>query len=105
MLFDIVDTRFDIGRIKQAELHVVGPGMKEICFDTIALTDEIIQYDGCIIACKYIDHQWIFKRVRRDRSHPNGRRTVEGIKYIMIFNGPNYLRYLLCLISRDIEIP
>ena len=34
--------------------------------------------DGCIIDCRYFDHQWIFMKQRHDRNHPNGRRAIMG---------------------------
>lgn len=58
---------------------VVGRFRKYQVYDTIAVTDEIRELDGHIIDCDYVDHQWIFKEVRHDRKHPNGRKAVDGI--------------------------
>ncbi|XP_046456075.1 mRNA-capping enzyme-like isoform X2 [Daphnia pulex] len=63
---------------KVAELHVIGPYRSEIKYDTIKMTEEIKKLDGCIIDCRYFDHQWIFIKQRHDRNHPNGRRAVMG---------------------------
>ena len=61
------------------ELLVVGPRRREIEFDTINLTPELMEMDGKIIECHRIDNQWIFHHLRTDRTHPNGRRSVTGI--------------------------
>ncbi len=45
-------------------------------FGSIALTDEIRELDGRIIDCYYVDNQWVFKKLRNDREHPNGRIAV-----------------------------
>ena len=58
---------------------MVGPGRREIVFDTIVVNDETKSMDGQIVACRRIDHQWIFQRLRTDRKHPNARRTIESI--------------------------
>jgi mRNA-capping enzyme len=44
----------------------------------IRLTDEMKMLDGCIIDCRYFDHQWIFIKQRHDRNHPNGSEAVKG---------------------------
>ncbi|XP_046651275.1 mRNA-capping enzyme-like [Daphnia pulicaria] len=62
--------------LKIAELHAGGPNLSEIKYDTIRLTEEIKTLDGCIIDCRYFEHQWIFIKQRHDRNHPNGRRAV-----------------------------
>ena len=61
------------------ELLVVGPGSREIVFNTIYVNDEIKSMDGQIVACRRIDNQ--SQRLRTDRKHPNARRTVESILY------------------------
>jgi hypothetical protein len=74
----IVILRFLV-RPKTAQLHVGGgPFRREIFHDQITLTDETRKLDGCIIDCRYFDHQWIFTKQRLDRNHPNGRRSVIG---------------------------
>lgn len=55
-----------------------GPGNRPIQFDKILLTDEIRNYDGQIIDCCYTDHQWVFHKLRLDRKHPNGLRSITG---------------------------
>jgi hypothetical protein len=65
-------------RPKKAELYVGGPHRQEIKYDDITLTDEIRKLDGCIIDCRYFEHQWIFMKQRLDRNHPNGSRSVIG---------------------------
>lgn len=55
-----------------------GPGNKLIQFDKILLTDEIRKHDGQIIDCVYTDHQWFFHKLRLDRKHPNGLRSIAG---------------------------
>jgi hypothetical protein len=62
----------------EAELHVGGSERIEIKYDTIRLTEEMKMLDGCIIDCRYFEHQWIFIKQRHDRNHPNGRRAVMG---------------------------
>jgi len=68
---------------KKGGLYVGGTGksMDEYC--EINLTEEIQEFDGKIIDCKYADNQWIFVKVRNDRQHPNGRRTVVS-KYLFV---------------------
>jgi hypothetical protein len=41
---------------------VDGPNRQELFYDQIALTDKIRELDGCIIDCRYFDHQWIFTK-------------------------------------------
>ena len=65
-------------RLKEAELYVVGPYRQEMLFDSILLNDEIRDLDDKVIDCLYVDHSWIFHKVRNDRKHPNGRQTVES---------------------------
>jgi hypothetical protein len=36
---------------------VIGPNRSEIKYDTIKMTEEIKKLDGCIIDCRYFDHQ------------------------------------------------
>ncbi|EFX64761.1 hypothetical protein DAPPUDRAFT_229747 [Daphnia pulex] len=67
-----------VGEPKVAELHMLGPYRSEIKYDTIKLTEEIKKLDGCIIDCRYFEHQWIFITQRHDRNHPNGRRAIMG---------------------------
>lgn len=53
----------------------------EKVFGTIALNQELKAMDGRIIQCGRIDNQWVFKRLRDDRPHANGRGTVECTFY------------------------
>jgi hypothetical protein len=62
----------------EAELYVGSQDRIEIKYDMIRLTDEMKMLDGCIIDCRYFDHQWIFIKQRHDRNHPNGSRAVMG---------------------------
>ena len=63
-----------------------GPTRKEITlFDTIILTEEIRDLDGKIIGCRYIDHNWIFQKVRNDRNYPNRSKVVEGNWIILLY--------------------
>ena len=57
---------------------IVGPYRKEVKYDTIALTDDLRELDGEIIDCRYVDHHWIFMKLRKDRKHPNGKRAING---------------------------
>jgi hypothetical protein len=50
--------------LKIAELHAGGPNLSEIKYDTIRLTEEIKTLDGCIIDCRYFEHQWLFIKQR-----------------------------------------
>jgi len=50
----------------------------ETVFETIRLTQELKAMDGRMIQCARIDNQWVFKQLRDDRPHPNGRGTVVG---------------------------
>jgi mRNA-capping enzyme len=52
--------------------------VQEIVHGQIALTEDIKKLDGCIIDCRYFDHQWLFIKQRHDRNYPNGRRSVMG---------------------------
>jgi hypothetical protein len=52
--------------------------VQEIVHGQIALTEEIKKLDGCIIDCRYFDHQWLFIKQLHDRNHPNGMRSVMG---------------------------
>jgi hypothetical protein len=63
-------------RAELAELHVVGPGGMDMKFASIKLTDEIRELNDRIIDCYYFDNQWVFKKLRNDRQHPNGRIAV-----------------------------
>ncbi|EFX79314.1 hypothetical protein DAPPUDRAFT_319589 [Daphnia pulex] len=65
---------------KAGQLYVGGggPHVQEIVHGQIALTEEIKKLDGCIIDCRYFDHQWLFIKQRHDRNYPNGRRSVMG---------------------------
>lgn len=65
-------------RSEKAELHIVGPGGIEIFYAYMALTDEIRELDDKIIDCDYVNRRWIFKKIRNDRKHPNGRRAIAG---------------------------
>ena len=67
------------GNDRTADLLVVGPGRRDMKYDTINLTPEMKEMDGEIIECRRVDHQWIFDHLRTDRTHPNGRRAVNGI--------------------------
>lgn len=64
--------------VSTGDLFVVGPGRIEMKYTTIDLTDDLKKMNGSIIECRYVDHHWIFVRLRNDRKHPNGRRTVIG---------------------------
>ena len=66
------------GKSDIGDLLVVGPGRREMKFDTMNLTSEMKEMDGKIIECRRADHQWIFDHETTDRSHPNGRRAVNG---------------------------
>ncbi len=67
-------------RPKAGQLYVGGggPHVQEIVHGQIALTEEIKKLDGCIIDCRYFDHQWLFIKQLHDRNHPNGMRSVMG---------------------------
>jgi hypothetical protein len=46
-------------------------------FASIKLTDEIRELNDRIIDCYYVDNQqWVFKKLRNDRQHPNGKIAV-----------------------------
>lgn len=64
----------------KGELHVVARGRNEKQYGsaTIDLTDDLKKLIDSIIECSYVDHHWIFVRVRNDRKHPNGYRSVDG---------------------------
>ncbi len=66
-------------RAELAELHVVGPGGMDMKFALIKLTDEIRELNDRIIDCYYVDNQWVFKKLRNDRQHPNGKIAVTSI--------------------------
>lgn len=70
-------------------LYVVGPGRIEMKYTTIDLTDELKKMNGSIIECRYVDHHWILVRLRNDRKHPNGRRTVIGTETYYLKNAAN----------------
>ena len=70
--------KIQTGNDRIADLLVVGPGRRKIKYDTINVTPEMKKMDGEIIECRRVDHQWIFDHLRIDRTHPNGRRTVNG---------------------------
>ena len=72
-------------RPTEAELLVGGPFRREIKYDTIALTNDIRELDGEIIDCRYVDHHWIFLKVRKDRKHPNGKRAVLSKRKLLFF--------------------
>ena len=72
-------------RPKEGKLLIVGPYRKEVKYDTIALTDELRKLDGEIIDCRYVDHSWIFMKLRQDRKHPNGKRSVDGKRKLFNF--------------------
>ena len=78
-------------RLKEAELYVVGPYRQEMLFDSILLNDEIRDLDDKVIDCLYVDHSWIFHKVRNDRKHPNGRQTVES-------NFITTVKFVCCLV-------
>lgn len=40
--------------------------------------------DGFIIECRYVDHKWVFDRIRNDRIRPNGLKTIEGMRTKLI---------------------
>ncbi|EFX64763.1 hypothetical protein DAPPUDRAFT_265826 [Daphnia pulex] len=63
---------------EEAELHVGSQDRIEIKYAIIRLTDEMKMLDGCIIDCRYFEHQWIFIKQRHDRDHPNGSQAVKG---------------------------
>ena len=63
-------------RSNEGGLFVGGPYNQEIKHDTITLTGELRKLDGEIVDCRYVDHHWIFIKVRTDRKHPNGKRCV-----------------------------
>ncbi|KAK4023699.1 hypothetical protein OUZ56_009098 [Daphnia magna] len=64
---------------KEAELFMFGRSCAEIKWDeTIPLTDEIRNLDGCIVDCRYVDQRWMFVKQRFDRNIPNGKRALEG---------------------------
>lgn len=65
-------------RDNQAELLAIGQNQIEIPYAKIDMTEEIRQLDGQLIACENVDHQWVFKKVRKERQHPNSIRTVDG---------------------------
>lgn len=78
------DVNFDF-LLKQGDLYVTDRGSK-VKFGTITMTDELRKLDdGCIITCFYSDHQWIFKKRRYDRKHPNGLRAANGMLLEDIF--------------------
>lgn len=59
-----------------------GRSCAEIKWDeTILLTDEIRNLDGCIVDCRYVDQRWMFVKQRFDRNIPNGKRALEGMLY------------------------
>ena len=62
----------------------------EICFAYIALTDEIRQMNEKILECHYVDGQWVFAKLRRDRLYPNGLTTVQGKFVYTIFHEAVY---------------
>jgi hypothetical protein len=57
----------------------VGPGRKDMKFASIKMTDEIRELNDRIIDCYYVDNQWVFKKLRNDRQHPNGKIAVTSI--------------------------
>ena len=62
---------------KIGQLLVLEHGQYETLFDdTIALTQELEAMHGRVIECGRVDNHWIFKRLRDDRLHPNGKKTV-----------------------------
>ena len=73
----------------KGELNVtLGDGI-EIQFADIALADEIRQMNEKVIECYYANDQFVFIRLRTDRSTPHNIKVVRGklfkIFYIVIY--------------------
>jgi mRNA-capping enzyme len=63
----------------------------------IRLTDEMKMLDGCIIDCRFFDHQWVFMKQRHDRDHPNGRQAVTGKLSLLHFSSNGDFSFPLML--------
>ena len=65
-------------REDKGELHLRKGKGQEVYFTDMEVTDEIREMDGKIIKCLYLDGRWVFKKLKNDRKHPNGFKTVQG---------------------------
>ena len=55
-----------------------GSQREEFKYATIKLTEKLRCMDGSIIVCHYVDHHWVFVRLRKDSDLPNGKNALEG---------------------------
>lgn len=51
---------------------------EEVKHGSIKLTEELRNMDSSIIVCRYVDHHWVFVRLRNDSDIPNGQNALEG---------------------------
>ncbi|CAK9828448.1 mRNA-capping enzyme [Anthophora retusa] len=58
--------------------HLYVGGIKEP-FDKIKVTKQIKDLNNAIIECKYENGQWVFMRVRTDKSFPNSFNTAQAV--------------------------
>lgn len=64
--------------LNASEPNTKGPQREEFKHATIKLTEKLRCMDGSIIVCHYVDHNWVFVRLRKDSDLPNGKNAFEG---------------------------
>jgi mRNA-capping enzyme len=72
----VVESGVGIVRRSIGQLYVGG---LEVPFASIKLTKDLKELNNKIIECNYENNQWVFLRVRNDKSFPNSFSTVKAV--------------------------
>jgi len=78
-----------------------GSQREESKYATIKLTEKFRCMDGSIIVCRYVDHHWVFVRLRNDSDLPNGKNALEGNASFSFYY--DFIIKLFCSLQRKIK--